>query len=48
VTMLTQIGDKAKVSTLIKQKLHNGEMSEVLLPVGGFGETSSPATIAFA
>ena len=43
----SKVGNEAKVSALIKQELHTSGASE-RAPFGGFGETSSPVTIAFA
>jgi hypothetical protein len=47
VTMALQVVNEAKVSALIEQEPHTGVASAVR-PFGGFGETSSPVTIAFA
>ena len=47
VTELAKMGDQPEVSTLIEQELHRGVASETI-PFGGFGETASPVTIAFA
>jgi hypothetical protein len=43
----SKVVDKAKVSALIKQEFHTSGASE-RAPLGGFGETSSPVTIALA
>jgi hypothetical protein len=47
VAKLAKMRDEAKVSTLVEEKSHTGVASETAL-FGGFGETSSPVTIAFA
>ena len=46
VAKVAKVDNQAKIGALIKQKLHKG-MSEAA-PLGGFGETSSPVTIALA
>ena len=43
----SEVGNQAKVSTLIEQEFHTSGASE-RTPLGGFGETSSPVTIALA
>ena len=43
----SKVGDQSKVSALIKEELHTSGASE-RAPFGGFGETSSPVTIALA
>jgi hypothetical protein len=45
--VMSKVGNEAKVSAVIKQELHPSGASE-RAPFGGFGETSSPVTIAFA
>jgi hypothetical protein len=47
VAEVSEVVDKAKVSALIKEKFHTSGASE-RAPLGGFGETSSPVTIALA
>jgi hypothetical protein len=44
---ISKVDNEAKVSALIKQELHTSGASE-RAPFGGFGETSSPVTIASA
>jgi len=47
VAELLEVGYQPKIGALVEQKLHKGAASETA-PFGGFGETSSPTTIAFA
>jgi hypothetical protein len=47
VTVVSKVLDKAKVGALIEEEFHTSGASE-RAPFGGFGETSSPVTIAFA
>jgi len=47
VATLMKMGDQPKVGTLVEQEFHTGVVSGVTL-FGGFGDTSSPVTIAFA
>jgi hypothetical protein len=47
VAKLAKMRDEAKVSALVEEKSHTGVASETAR-FGGFGETSSPVTIAFA
>ena len=42
-----KVGNEPEVSTLIEQEFHTSGASE-RAPLGGFGETSSPVTIALA
>jgi hypothetical protein len=43
----SKVVDKAEISALVKEEFHTSGTSE-RAPLGGFGETSSPVTIAFA
>ena len=45
VAEVTKVVDKTEISALIKQEFHTSGASE-RAPLGGFGETSSPVTIA--
>ena len=47
MTEKAQVGDEAKVGALIEQEFHRGVAFETA-PLGGLGETSSPATAALA
>jgi hypothetical protein len=47
VAGVSKVVDKAEIGALIKEKLHTDGASE-RAPLGGFGETSSPVTIALA
>jgi hypothetical protein len=47
VAEASKVVDEAEISALIKQEFHTSGASE-RAPLGGFGETSSPVTIAFA
>jgi hypothetical protein len=47
VTVASKVLDKTKVGALIEEEFHTTGASE-RAPFGGFGETSSPVTIAFA
>jgi hypothetical protein len=47
VAEASKVVDKAEISALIKQEFHASGAS-VRAPLGGFGETSSPVTMAFA
>jgi hypothetical protein len=47
VAKLTKVRDKAEISALVEEEFHTGVASD-RAPLGGFGETSSPVTIAFA
>jgi hypothetical protein len=44
---LTKVGNQPEVGALVEEELHTGVASD-RAPFGGFGETSSPVTIAFA
>jgi hypothetical protein len=44
---VAKVGDQSKVGALVEQEFHTSGAS-VRAPLGGFGETSSPVTIAFA
>jgi hypothetical protein len=44
---VAKVGDQSKVGALIEEEFHTSGASE-RTPFGGFGETSSPVTIAFA
>lgn len=46
VAELAKVGNQSKISALVEQEFHTSEASEAA-PFGGFGETSSPVTIAF-
>lgn len=46
VTVASKVLDKAKVGALIEEEFHTSGAERT--PLGGFGETSSPVTIAFA
>jgi hypothetical protein len=41
-----QVRNQSKVGTLVKQEIHRVASGRV--PLGGFGETSSPAKTSFA
>jgi hypothetical protein len=43
----SKMGDQSKISALVEKEFHTGVASEAA-PLGGFGETSSPVTIALA
>ena len=47
VAEVAKMRDEAEVSALVEEEFHTGVASETAL-FGGFGETSSPVTIAFA
>ena len=47
VAETAKVGNQSKVSTLVEQEFHTSGASEAAL-FGGFGDTSSPVTIAFA
>jgi len=47
VVEASKVVDEAKIGALIKQEFHTRGASEAA-PFGGFGETSSPVTIALA
>jgi hypothetical protein len=47
VAEISKVVDKAEIGALVKQELHTSGASE-RAPLGGFGETSSPVTIALA
>jgi hypothetical protein len=47
VAEASKVVDKAKVGALIKQEFHTSGASD-RAPLGGFGETSSPVTMALA
>ena len=47
VAELAKMRNEAKISTLVEEEFHTGVASETTR-FGGFGETSSPVTIAFA
>jgi hypothetical protein len=47
VAELAKVSNKPEVGALVEQEFHMGAASEVT-PFGGFGETSSPVTIALA
>jgi hypothetical protein len=47
VAELTQMRNEAEVSALVEEEFHTGVASETAR-FGGFGETSSPVTIALA
>ena len=44
---LTKMSDQPEIGTLVEQEFHREVASETA-PFGGFGETSSPVTIAVA
>ena len=44
---LTKVGNQPEIGALVEQESHTGVASD-RAPFGGFGETSSPVTIAFA
>ena len=44
---LTNMSNQPKIGALVEEEFHTGVASD-RAPFGGFGETSSPATIAFA
>jgi hypothetical protein len=41
-----QVGNQSEISALVKKEVHRVASGRV--PLGGFGETSSPVTILFA
>jgi hypothetical protein len=47
VAEVSKVVDKAKISALIEKEFHTSGALE-RAPLGGFGETSSPVTIALA
>lgn len=47
VAEASKVGNEAKIGALIKEEFHTSGASE-RAPLGGFGETSSPVTIALA
>jgi hypothetical protein len=47
VAEASKVVDKAEISALIEEEFHTSGASE-RARLGGFGETSSPVTIAFA
>jgi hypothetical protein len=46
VIVASKVVDKAKIGALVKEEFHTSGAERA--PLGGFGETSSPVTIAFA
>jgi hypothetical protein len=44
---LAKMGNQPEIGALVEQEFHAGVASD-RAPFGGFGETSSPVTIAFA
>jgi hypothetical protein len=47
MTEAAKVGDQPEIGALVEQEFHTGAASEAA-PFGGFGETSSPVTIALA
>jgi hypothetical protein len=47
MTQPPKVGNQPKIGALVEQEFHTGVASD-RAPLGGFGETSSPVTIAFA
>ena len=47
VAELAKVGNQSKISALVEQEFHTSGASKTA-PFGGFGDTSSPVTIAFA
>jgi hypothetical protein len=43
----SKVVDKAEISALVEEEFHTSGASD-RAPLGGFGETSSPVTIALA
>ena len=47
VAKLTKSSNQPEIGALVEEEFHTGVASD-RAPFGGFGETSSPVTIAFA
>jgi hypothetical protein len=46
VSEILQVRDKPEISALVEEEFHRAASARP--PLGGFGETSSPVTIAWA
>jgi hypothetical protein len=46
VSEILKVRDKPEISALVEEEFHSAALTRP--PLGGFGETSSPVTIAWA